>query len=95
MASRIASLGAAVMLVAIAAVYVAAVEHGKGADAAVIVPALLLAAALAAVAPFTSRQTGLLGGSFAVVLVVAVLTGFSIGLLLVPPLVLLFYAALA
>ena len=93
MASRIASLGAAALLVAIDAVYLVAVEHGKGSDAVVIVPALLVAAALAVAAPFSSRRVGLLGASFALVLVVAVLTGFSIGLLLVPPLVLLLYAA--
>ncbi|HVD26733.1 MAG TPA: hypothetical protein VNB86_12165 [Gaiellaceae bacterium] len=93
MASRIASFGAAALLLAIGAVYLVAVEHGEGSDAAVIVPALLAAAALAGAAPFSSRRVGLLGASFALVLVVAVLTGFSIGLLLVPPLVLLLYAA--
>jgi hypothetical protein len=95
MASRIASFGAAALLVAIGAVYLVAVEHGKGADAAVIVPALLVAAGLAVAAPFSSRRIGLLGASFALVLVVAVLTGFSIGLLLVPPLLMLLYAAFA
>jgi hypothetical protein len=93
MASRVAALGAAVLIAAIAAVYLVAVEHGKGADAAVIVPALLAAALLAAAAPFVERRVGLLGASFALVLVVAVLTGFSIGLLLVPPLLLIVYAA--
>jgi hypothetical protein len=93
MASRIASFGAAALVAAIAVLYLVALEHGKGADAVVIVPALLAAAALAAVAPFTSRRAGVLGAAFALVLVVAVLTGFSIGLLLVPPLLLLVYAA--
>jgi hypothetical protein len=93
MASRSAALGAAALIVAIAAVYVVAIEHGKGADAVVIVPALLAAAGLAGAAPFTQRRVGLLGASFALVLVVAILTGFSIGLLLVPPLVLIIYAA--
>jgi hypothetical protein len=40
------------------------------------------------------RRTALLGASFAIVLVVAVLTGLTIGPLLVPPLLLLLYAAL-
>jgi hypothetical protein len=70
-----------------------AVEHGKGADAAVIVPALLVAAVLAAAGPFVQRRVAFLGASFALVLVVAILTGFSIGLLLVPPLLLIVYAA--
>jgi hypothetical protein len=93
MASRFASLGAAALIIAIAAVYAVAIEHGEGSDAIVIIPALLAAAALAAAAPFSVRRVGLLGASFALVLVIAVLTGFSIGLLLVPPLVLLLYAA--
>jgi hypothetical protein len=93
MASRVASFGAAALIAAIAALYGVAIEHGKGSDAVVIIPALLAAAGLAAVAPFTARRTSLLGAAFALVLVVAVLTGFSIGLLLVPPLVLLLYAA--
>jgi hypothetical protein len=93
MASRIASFGAAALIVAIAAVYAVAIEHGKGSDAIVIIPALLAAAGLAALAPLSARRVGLLGASFALVLVVAVLTGFSIGLLLVPPLLLLVYAA--
>jgi hypothetical protein len=93
MASKAAAFGAAALITAIAAVYLVAIEHGKGADAVVIVPALLAAAVLAAVAPFSSRRVGLLGASFALVLVVAILTGFSIGLLLVPPLLLIVYAA--
>jgi hypothetical protein len=94
MAARTAALAAAVLIAAIDLVYLVARHHGETADVAVLSTALGVAAVLAATAPFVRRRTALLGASFAIVLVVAVLTGLTIGPLLVPPLLLLLYAAL-
>jgi hypothetical protein len=94
MAARTAALAAAVLVAAVDAVYVVARHHGETADVAVLATALAVAAVLAAAAPFTLRRSALLGASFAIVLVVAALTGLTIAPLLVPPLLLLVYAAL-
>jgi hypothetical protein len=94
MAARTAALAAAVLIAAVDVVYVVARQHGETADVAVLATALAVAAALAAAAPFTRRRSAFLGASFAIVLVVAALTGLTIGPLLVPPLLLLLYAAL-
>ena len=94
MAARTAALAAAVLVAALDLVYLFARHHGDAADVAVVSTALGVAAVLAAAAPFVRRRTAFLGASFAIVLVVAALTGLTIGPLLVPPLVLLLYAAL-
>jgi hypothetical protein len=94
MAARTAALAAAVLVAAVDAVYVVARHHGETADVAVLATALAVAAVLAAAAPFPRRRSALLGASFAIVLVVAALTGLTIAPLLVPPLLLLVYAAL-
>jgi hypothetical protein len=94
MAARTAALAAAVLIAAVDVVYVVARHHGETADVAVLATALAVAAALAAAAPFMHRRSAFLGASFAIVLVVAALTGLTIAPLLVPPLLLLLYAAL-
>ena len=94
MAARTAALAAAVLVAALDVVYLVARHHGDAADVAVVSTALGVAAVLAAAAPFVRRRIAFLGASFAIVLVVALLTGLTIGPLLVPPLVLLLYAAL-
>lgn len=94
MAARTAALAAAVLIAAVDVVYVVARHHGETADVAVLATALAVAAVLASAAPFTRRRSAFLGASFAIVLIVAALTGLTIGPLLVPPLLLLLYAAL-
>jgi hypothetical protein len=95
MAARAAAVTAAGLIAAVDAVYLFASDHGEAVDVAVLAPALALAALLAAIGPFTRKRRDLLGASCAVVVVVAVLTGSSIGPLLVPPVLLLAYAALS
>jgi hypothetical protein len=94
MAARTAALAAALLIAAVDVVYVVARHHGETADVAVLATALAVAAVLAAAAPFMRSRSAFLGASFAIVLVVAALTGLTIGPLLVPPLLLLLYAAL-
>ncbi|HET6642400.1 MAG TPA: hypothetical protein VFG93_03920 [Gaiellaceae bacterium] len=94
MAARTAALAAALLIAAVDVVYVVARHHGETADVAVLATALAVAAVLAGAAPFMRRRSAFLGASFAIVLVVAALTGLTIGPLLVPPLLLLLYAAL-
>jgi hypothetical protein len=99
MAARIAALGAAALIAAVDALYLYVINQEEGPNDAATVTTFALAlatAALLAVAGAFVRDRasrgGLLGTSAALVTVLAVLSGFSVGPLLVPAVVMLLYS---
>lgn len=100
MASRIAALGAAAILAAVAVFYVYAAaaddEPDDAATIALFAIALATAAALAATGPFLrvrERRIGFLVTGAVLAAALGVVSTFSIGPLLVPAVLLLLYAA--
>jgi hypothetical protein len=102
MAARIAALGAAVIVAAVAALHLYGTfdddEPGGAANAVVYAVALGTAAALAAAAPFVrgrERRFGFLATATVLVTALAIFAAASVGPLLVPAVLLLGYAAFA
>ena len=100
MAARIAALGAAAIIAAVGVLYLYSVaaddEPDDGGGVAVFALALAIAFALAAVGGFLGdrhRRFGFLGTAAALAAVIAVVSGFSVGPLLVPAVLMLLYAA--
>jgi hypothetical protein len=101
MAARIAALGAAAIIAAVGVLHVYATladDESDGGNASVFAVGLAAAAALAVAAPFLGtreRRFGFLATAAALTTVLAVVSGFSVGPLLVPAVLLLLYAAFA
>ncbi|MDQ3778220.1 MAG: hypothetical protein M3310_05055 [Actinomycetota bacterium] len=100
MAARIAAFAAAAIVAAVAALYLYAVRADGDADdagsVAVFALALAASATLAGIAPFVRsghRRFGFLATAAVLTAVLAVVSGFSVGPLLVPAVLLLVYAA--